>query len=96
MVNIKFKRTRYINKFTKEVKALVDDHIGIVKYERIIAHLKYEILDRVLNVCRYRDVVDALKYSEISEMTISNVIKKLKISKEALNELSKPKNWFIS
>ncbi len=89
--NVNFIRTRYRNKWTKEVKTLVDQHIPIEKYQRMIPHLKIEILNRVGEGNRYRDIVDALRDSGISEQTISNTIKKFNISNETLNELECPK-----
>ncbi|WP_339021746.1 Mbov_0401 family ICE element transposase-like protein [Spiroplasma endosymbiont of Atherix ibis] len=85
--DVSFLRTRYWNKFTKEVKVLVDQEIPIEKYQRIIPNLKIEILNRVGRGNRYCDIVDCLRNSKISEQTISNIVKKFNISQDTIEDL---------
>ncbi|AGR41347.1 Mbov_0401 family ICE element transposase-like protein [Spiroplasma taiwanense] len=82
-----FPRKTYQNKHTKEYKYLVDDQINIKKYKRLIPSLEVEILNRVGNGNRYCDIIDSLRDADISEQTISNVVKRFNISDEALLDL---------
>lgn len=80
-------RTRYKNKYTNETKFLFDEYINLKKYKRVTPALEKEIISRAGNGNRYRDIKDAVRWSNISESTISKVIRNFVISDEALSEL---------
>lgn len=75
--SIKFNRTRYKNIYNGEVRCLSDPSLEILKYERISISLKTKILSLVGDGSRYKDILNAIPNANITEMTISNVIKKI-------------------
>lgn len=92
--DVRFDRTRYFRKNSAnkiEYKCLFDDHIQLKKYERLANDLKVKILNQLGDGKSYKNILETMPHANISEQTISNVIKKFNIDKFELEDYFVPK-----
>lgn len=75
---VKYKRTYYKNKLTKEYKYLSDERLGIKTHDKLDASLKAKLVDEAID-CSYRKSASlAVDSIDLSNQTVMNTIRELK------------------
>ncbi|MGL5268524.1 MAG: Mbov_0401 family ICE element transposase-like protein [Spiroplasma sp.] len=93
---------KYWNKARYNYVFLADKKLQIEKYSRVTSHLKFKILNQIATGKRQRDICDMFPFSNISRVTISNIIKLFKPEKlskyvfENINKIKIPKYLYIN
>lgn len=74
---IAFLRTKYqyYDPETKEIKTicLIDNYVGLERYQRLCLHLKLEVLSELGKGKRQRDIVDQFKHANLTRTTVSHL-----------------------
>lgn len=83
---IRLCRRYYRSKKTGAYKYLLDEHLGIEKYERIDSALKAKLVEEATQLS-YSKVISRYEYTGLqSKMTVCNVIKSIQLSDNQIDE----------